>query len=229
MIGMRRFDGIGDPELRRTLLYVRSEGRPVTAAAAAAALGVPRTAARHRLERLVAAGLLEAKFARQNGRTGPGAGRPAKTYAAAVELAQLEFPPRRYERLVELAIGALPRRGRPGRLAEIGMAFGSELAEAAGLRSARSPATAVERLCRGLGALGFHASVVSVEDREAVLETATCPLRPIVVTYPESRAVDQAMWSGLVSAVLPGAASACETGSCLEAGSPCRVRITFRD
>jgi predicted ArsR family transcriptional regulator len=228
MFDVHRLDALGDPELRRTLLYVRRQGEPVTSADAAAALGVPRTAVRHRLERLVAAGLVETAFVRRSGRTGPGAGRPAKTYTPTVELTQVEFPRRRYERLVELTMRALPRRGRAARLGEIGVAFGEELARAAGIRSRRRVTAGLDELCRGLGSLGFHAAVLSVTASEAVLETATCPLRPVVVADPGARALDQGMWRALVAAALPGAAGSCETGSCFDAGSSCRVRVSLR-
>src|SRR5690242_16183766 len=49
----------------------------------AEALGVGRTLAAFHLDKLVDAGLLEASYARRTGRTGPGAGRPAKLYRAS--------------------------------------------------------------------------------------------------------------------------------------------------
>ena len=225
---MNPLDALGDPELRRALLYVRSRAQPVTSAEASAALGLPRTVVRHRLERLAAAGLLETAFVRRTGRTGPGAGRPAKTYAPAVESSQIEFPVRRYERLLELTLRELPTRGRTARLRGIGVAFGEELARAAGLRAMRRPRAALEQLCRGLGSLGFHASLESVSAGDALITTATCPLRPLIVAYAEARALDQGMWSGLARTVLPTATIGCETGSCLDAGSACRVRLTLR-
>lgn len=219
-----RFGAVGDGELRRTLLYVRASAGAVTAAEAATALGVPRTAVRHRLERLAAAGFVTTAYERRSGRTGPGAGRPAKTYAPAVETAQLEFPPRRYELLAALMLAQLPK----GEQAEgVGQAFGRELARAARLRPATRVRPALERLCRALGTLGFHASVATSSASEAVIETATCPLRPLVLAAPEARAVDQAMWRALVEAALPEASVACETAACFDRGSACRIRVTL--
>ena len=71
---MDRFDAIGDSGLRAALLYVVATAEPVSADDAAAALGVHRSVARSRLERLLHAGLVESRFARRSGRTGPGAG-----------------------------------------------------------------------------------------------------------------------------------------------------------
>src|SRR5438034_6836737 len=116
---MHRLDSIGDRELRETLLFARAQPLPVTADEVAAAHRVHRNVARGRLERLAEAGLLIASFERRTGRTGPGAGRPAKTYRVAPELTAIEFPERRYERLVGLVVDALPKRVRRECLHEV--------------------------------------------------------------------------------------------------------------
>src|ERR671935_287316 len=64
-------DALGDPELRSALLYVRGHARALTADELAAHQDVHRNVARARLERLVAAGLLEAALARRPRRAGP--------------------------------------------------------------------------------------------------------------------------------------------------------------
>src|SRR5689334_4557910 len=133
---MEPLDALGDPDLRATLLYVRGRAEPPTAADAAAALDIPPSVARWRLERLVEAGLLEPEFVRRSGRTGPGAGRPAKTYAVVAETEAIEFPRRRYEELLRLLVEALPARGRDAKLRDVGVAFGHELARAASFRPA---------------------------------------------------------------------------------------------
>lgn len=227
---MSRLDALGDPALRRTLLHVRAQPRAVTAAEVAAALGIPRTAARWRLEKLAGAGLVRAHFERRTGRSGPGAGRPAKTYAAVPETAPLEFPRRRYETLVALLLRAIPRRTRAAHLRDVGVSFGEELARAARLRPAATVATALARLCRGLGRLGFQASVEHVEPGEAVIVSATCPLRPLVVADPAVSAIDQGMWQALVGASLQSGRAAgvvCHTHDCLDADAACRIVVTF--
>src|SRR5579863_10245833 len=109
---MNRLDGIGDAGLRSALIYVRGSDAPVTADEAALALGVHRSVARTRLERLAAAGLLDTSFARRGGRSGPGAGRPAKLYSAAPESEVLEYPPRHLAALVARLIDEVPAEGR---------------------------------------------------------------------------------------------------------------------
>src|SRR5438034_7187354 len=194
---MHRLDSIGDRELRETLLFARAQPLPVTADEVAAAHGVHRNVARGRLERLADAGLLIRSFERRTGRTGPGAGRPAKTYRVAPELAALEFPERRYEQLIGLVVDALPARARRGRLREIGIAFGRELAREAGLRPATSMRTALVRVCAALGRLGYQASVAEVTGNRAEITTATCPLRPLIRARPRLAELDRGMWAAL--------------------------------
>jgi predicted ArsR family transcriptional regulator len=225
---MHRLDALGNPGLRATLAFVRSRQDPPSADEVAAELGLSRSVARWRLERLVESELLEPQFVNRSGRRGPGAGRPAKTYAVAPETGALEFPPRRFEELLRLLIEALPVRGRGRRLDEVGFAFGSELARAARLRPATRAATALERVCRALGALGFQAAVESLTGDRAVLVTPTCPLRPLVVGAPAARDVDQGMWRGLVAGALQGldpSGVRCETHECLSGNAPCRILI----
>src|SRR5438876_5473510 len=43
---------------------------------------------------------------------------------------------------------------------------------------------------------------VSASESGGVIETQTCPLRPLVTKDPASQAIDQGMWSGLIAAGL---------------------------
>jgi predicted ArsR family transcriptional regulator len=227
---MERLDGIGRPELRATLLYVRGASEPVTADDAAAALGVHRAVARDRLEHLLRAGLLEARFARRSGRRGPGAGRPAKLYAAAPEPAALELPPRRLPLLVAHLIDELPGDERESALRRAGARFGRDLARAARLRPRRRPETGLEAVCAAVRSLGFQAALQRVEGGTAVLETPTCPLRPLVADRPEAAELDRGMWAGLVERGVRGIRAEdvlCETHACLDGSEPCSVVIRF--
>jgi len=193
---------------------------PPTADELAAGLGISRSVARWRLERLVDRGHLRPVFPRREG--GPGAGRPAKRYEVAPETETFEFPRRRYVELLRLALESAPAE----RLLEIGAAYGRELAREARLRPTANPATALERVCGALGRLGFQASIESVNPDRAVLVTPTCPLRPLVVKAPSAREVDQGMWRGLTAEALQGQAHVrCETHDCLLGDSPCRVLV----
>jgi predicted ArsR family transcriptional regulator len=228
---MEPLDGISAPELRSALLYVRGSGAPVTADDAAVALGVHRSVARGRLERLLRAGLLEARFVRRSGRRGPGAGRPAKLYSAAPEPEALEVPPRRFAALVAHLVDEVPADGREQALRRAGEEFGRDLARSAGVRPRARPEDALERVCAAVRSLGFNAVLDRVEGDTAVITTPTCPLRPLVLERPEVAHVDRGMWAGLVERGLRGARAEtvdCESHSCLDGGEACAVVIRLR-
>ena len=203
----------------------------MTADEVAAAQQVHRNVARGRLERLAEAGLLIASFERRTGRTGPGAGRPAKTYRVAPELSAIEFPKRRYEQLIGLAVDALPEHGRRERLYEVGVAFGRELAREGRVRSAKTFRTALARVCTALGSLGYQATLAELTGDRAVIRTATCPLRPLVRAHPGLTPLDRGMWAALVARALEGTPVAqigCDTHSCQRDDGECRVLLTLR-
>ena len=228
---MDALDAIGDPELREALSFARSQARSVSADEVAAAQGVHRNVARSRLERLVEAGLLAPGYERRTGRTGPGAGRPAKVYAVLPELTALEFPARRYEALLGLLVDALPASKRAERLRQVGVAFGEELARSAGLRPLRSVHAGFEQMCEAVRSLGYQASVEEVSDRGAVIATPTCPLRPLVRARPDAAEIDRGMWQGLAAEALDGVTVdevRCETRDCLLDHASCRVVLSLQ-
>jgi predicted ArsR family transcriptional regulator len=101
-----------DPQRRD--LYRLATQREVTRHDAAEALGIPRSTAALNLDRLADAGLLTVSYVRRSGRTGPGAGRPAKLYrAAATELAAT-IPERHYELVGDLLAAAAERADETG-------------------------------------------------------------------------------------------------------------------
>jgi predicted ArsR family transcriptional regulator len=227
---MNRLDSIGASELRQALLYVRGSAEPVTADDAAAELKVHRSVARARLERLAGAGLLATSFKRRSGRTGPGAGRPAKLYSAAPETRALEFPPRHLPDLVGRLLGEMPTAGREEALRRAGEDFGRDLARTAGLQPSTSAEEGLESVCAAVRALGFHAALEAYDGDAAVIRTPTCPLRPLVTERPEAALIDRGMWSGLVESGVDGAHAdsvECETHSCLEGSDSCAVVIRF--
>ena len=221
---MDALEGVGNPELRAALLWARSRSTPVTADELATAHGLHRNVARSRLERLVSAGLLRTTYARRTGRRGPGAGRPAKLYAVSPQLEPIEFPRRHYESLVGLLLETQPE----GRREKIGVAFGRRLGRAAGLRPARSMRSGLARLCTALGRLGYQVSLVEAGDRSAVLQTPTCPLRPVVREHPDAVELDRGMWTGLIAAALPGIETRAACVGCAEGTTPCRITLEFR-
>lgn len=101
-----------DPVRRSAYQVVVDAGaEPVGRDEVAAALGVGRTLAAFHLDKLVDAGLLEVSFARRTGRSGPGAGRPAKLYRRAAGEHVVSVPPRSYLSAAELLAEAVDRSG----------------------------------------------------------------------------------------------------------------------
>ena len=92
--------GIGalaEPIRRALYTYVVAQPDAVGREAAAAAVDVPVHTAKFHLDRLVDDGLLQAEYRRISGRSGPGAGRPAKLYRRAEQQFSVSLPERRYD------------------------------------------------------------------------------------------------------------------------------------
>jgi predicted ArsR family transcriptional regulator len=108
---------LADPHRRRVYDAVVAHGEGVSRDVVATELGMPRSTAAFHLERLAAAGLLAVEFRRLNGRSGPGAGRPAKLYRRGDAEFALTVPHRLYavagsvmaEAIEHATAGASPR------------------------------------------------------------------------------------------------------------------------
>jgi len=98
---------LGEANRRRLYEFVSASREPVGRDEAAAALGISRELAAFHLDRLVAGGLLETEYRRRSGRSGPGAGRPAKLYRRASREIVVSLPPRHYERAAQVFADAL--------------------------------------------------------------------------------------------------------------------------
>jgi predicted ArsR family transcriptional regulator len=137
-----------DEPVRRALYeWVVAQARPVGRDEAAAGTGVSRTLAAFHLDRLAEAGLLATEFRRLTGRTGPGAGRPAKLYARADREVRVSLPERRYDIAAELMAQALEassgthgRPPKPLRMAahRMGEQVGASARSAAGRHPSRA-------------------------------------------------------------------------------------------
>lgn len=96
-----------EPVRRALYLYIASEQDDVSRDQAAEAVGIQRSLAAFHLDKLVEAGLLETTFRRLTGRTGPGAGRPAKLYRRSRAEHFVSLPPRHYDLAAELLAEAV--------------------------------------------------------------------------------------------------------------------------
>ncbi|MET4137020.1 transcriptional regulator [Pseudarthrobacter sp. PvP090] len=98
---------LGDENRRKLFDFVASAGCAVSRDDAAGALGLPRSTASFQLDRLVHDGLLAVEFRKLGGRGGPGSGRPAKLYLAAVREVAASVPDRNYDLAAELLASAI--------------------------------------------------------------------------------------------------------------------------
>ena len=134
---------------------------------AATTLAISRELAAFHLDRLVEAGLLETEYRRLTGRTGPGAGRPAKLYRRAEGDIEFSLPQRRYERAAEVMATALERlsaAGGFGTVARIARDRGRALGTEAPRRPAAAERGSLERLLDLLRGAGYEPEVESAGD-----------------------------------------------------------------
>jgi predicted ArsR family transcriptional regulator len=159
-----RLSAIGplQDQMRRSLyLYVASRTEEVSREEAAEAIGIQRQLAAFHLDKLVEAGLLETSFRRLSGKTGPGAGRPAKLYRRSSAEHLVSLPPRQYDLAADLLARAVEEAGdRPARdtLSEVASRFGRRLGEE--LRARLGPRASQERrmaaLAESLDRFGYE-------------------------------------------------------------------------
>ncbi|MFG1907747.1 helix-turn-helix transcriptional regulator [Kribbella sp. NPDC048928] len=170
-----------EPTRRRLYEYVAGQEAPVSRDDAAAALGIPRTTVAFHLDKLTDEGLLDTCYERRSGRTGPGAGRPAKLYHRSDREIEITLPERQYAVAGQLLAAAIqdsetedisPREAVNRRAAEYGEALG---------RTARARhEDADELLVEVLEALGFEPRVLA--DGIAL---ANCPFRRLAKEHPQ--------------------------------------------
>lgn len=96
-----------DPVRRRLYDVVSSRAEAVSRDEAAALAGIGRPLAAYHLDKLVESGLLTVTYQRLGGRSGPGAGRPAKLYAASDREFAVSVPPREYELAAQILVQAV--------------------------------------------------------------------------------------------------------------------------
>jgi predicted ArsR family transcriptional regulator len=148
---------LSEPNRRRLYDLVVSNREPVGRDDAAAALGMSRELAAFHLDRLAEVGLLVAEYRRRSGRTGPGAGRPAKLYRRAAGDLSVSMPPRHYGRAADLLATALSRPGAEPAVDEV-MAVARE-------RGASVAREARQNVGRRATTRRLHAALVEALDR----------------------------------------------------------------
>ncbi|MGY0459899.1 helix-turn-helix transcriptional regulator [Kitasatospora sp. cg17-2] len=172
-----------DPVRRRLYEYVVAQGREVGRNEAAEGTGVARTLAAHHLDRLTEAGLLESGSRRLTGRSGPGAGRPAKVYTRARAEHAVSLPARDYRTAAELLAGAAEEAGLDLALHEAARRRGEAL------RGAGAPCADLDRAMELLAARGYEPyPVPGGDDGDGAAATAVrmrnCPFHAVAEQFP---------------------------------------------
>ena len=150
---------LAEPNRRRLYEFVVGSVDAVGRDEAVTALGIKRELAAFHLDRLVQAGLLHTEYRRLSGRTGPGAGRPAKLYRRSGEEIAVSLPARRYAWAADVmatALGRLSDASGIETLASVarerGTAVGLEALRALGRRRGRVRSlTGLVDVLRGAG------------------------------------------------------------------------------
>jgi predicted ArsR family transcriptional regulator len=126
----------------------------------------------------VAAGLLTTEYRRRSGRSGPGAGRPAKFYRSAGRELRASLPERRYEVAADLfataldaEAGADPAEALAHAARERGMQLGAEARRRASGRGHASRREALVGVLRDAGYAPF--------ERDGELRMLNCPFHEL--------------------------------------------------
>jgi predicted ArsR family transcriptional regulator len=176
---------LGDPLRRDMYLFVASSSGESSRDQVADRFGVSRGVAAFHLDKLADLGLLETEFRRPPGRSGPGAGRPAKFYRASHEDVSFSVPPREYElagRLLAEAVTVAEREHVPVKRAlgdvarRVGRSFGIRARERVDGNVKRKELR--DAACEELGAFGYEPR----SDSKAYT-LANCPFHALAQEY----------------------------------------------
>lgn len=182
---------LDDPVRRRLYDYVCTHGGGVGRDEAATGSGISRSLAAYHLDKLAAEGLLTVAYERPSGRTGPGAGRPAKLYTRSDRELAVSVPPRDYgvaARLLAEAVAGDTQGSTARALRDAAATLGHQLA-----REAPDPAPDVEEILRDRGYEPYR-------DTDAILRLRNCPFHAAARQHPDVVcAMNLALIQGLLS------------------------------
>jgi predicted ArsR family transcriptional regulator len=189
---------LDDPVRRSLYEYVAQQPHGVSRNEAAQAVGIQRTLAAFHLDRLAEAGLVSVSFRRPDGRSGPGAGRPAKLYKRSAAEHQVSVPPRDYRSAAELLAEVVDVTGAEPQLQRSARTRGAAAGRAA---RRQAPGEADDELvARTLGEQGYQPYRDGTDIR-----LRNCPFHVLADRYPP---LICGMNLALVEGLLAGATTA---------------------
>ena len=182
--GWKAVTPLTEPTRRRVYETVRASVGPSTRDEVAAALGIGRKLAAFHLDALAVAGLLDVDYARPPGRSGPGAGRPAKRYQARHDDITLSVPARRYDLAARILAAGVQHTVEGDARAHVlvaSAASGRALAASVSASASTSvDATPTERVWQLLCELGYEPT----EDQDTI-RLHNCPFHGVVDVAPD--------------------------------------------
>ncbi|WP_211877729.1 transcriptional regulator [Pseudarthrobacter albicanus] len=175
---------LGDETRRKLFDFVAASEDAVGRDHAAGALGLARSTASFHLDRLVQDGLLAVEFRKLGGREGPGSGRPAKLYRAAVQEVAASVPDRNYDLAAELLLAAVEASaadGVPAREALLRSAYarGESAGKAAAEVAGEAAGAAAENFAGLLAAEGYRPE----SDGAGGLVLVNCPFHRLAAGH----------------------------------------------
>lgn len=207
---------LAEPVRRDLYAYVSAQTDAVGRDQAAEALGIARHTAKFHLDRLVEEGLLAADFQRLTGRSGPGAGRPAKVYRRSEQEIAVSLPERHYDLAGRILAASVERAAGGADVMEAVSATAHDVGRSAGEASPVHDADEVERLARTLAEDGYEPRVA---DDGVLLDN--CPFDRLARDHTElvcglnlayvEGVIEGLGCTGVSAALEPGAARCCVT------------------
>jgi len=168
---------LDDPVRLRLYDYVCGQDHEVSRDEAAGAAGIQRGTAALHLDKLAAAGLLSVTFRRPAGRSGPGAGRPAKLYSRSDAEHQLSVPPRNYRAAAEMLAEVAEVTGAEPAVQRVARRRGAQAGRAA--RTANPSASAADLVAASLAAQGYQPYLDG-----PVMRLRNCPFHVLADRHP---------------------------------------------
>jgi predicted ArsR family transcriptional regulator len=174
---------LGEPVRRRLYDYVTAQAEPVSRDEAATAVGIKRPLAAFHLDKLAEEGLLEVEFRRLSGRSGPGAGRPAKLYRRSSHELSVSLPHREYELAARVFAEALTSDEGSAPVRAAARRLGKEMAAEVRARAGRNAGTksltnTAEEVLDAYGFEPFH-------DDDGNIRLRNCPFHQLSRQYTD--------------------------------------------
>lgn len=178
---------LADPTRFSIYQYVAKSHRQVTVQEVAQHFDIHPNVARLHLSKLEDVNLLNSS----SKKTGKG-GRPSRLYSISEQVVNLQFPPRDYQLLAEIAIDALISLGEEGQraLGEIGRRFGHEAAkraiESEGVNLNADTETKLSHIERLICAQGLNPEIKLIDNQTIKFRVHNCAFKESAEKMPDS-------------------------------------------